>query len=143
MPSSLLDFPFDTTRTAVHMTLNGVMSRHTRMKVILSHAGGFLPDAAWRFTGGTQFNPDTTPMGIPDGPAALLLRHRTVHHAVRLPSPLGLAAPGHICDFPLAPEGSGDLLDSLLESYESFQPGQLDAINRGSVEALFPRLAAA
>lgn len=32
---------------------------------------------------------------------------------------------------------------SLLDSYEGFEPGQLDAINRGSAEALFPRLAAA
>jgi predicted TIM-barrel fold metal-dependent hydrolase len=30
------------------MVLNGVMARYTNMKVILSHAGGFLPYAAER-----------------------------------------------------------------------------------------------
>ncbi|MEV5832107.1 amidohydrolase family protein [Nocardia sp. NPDC052112] len=146
MPSPLLDFPFDTTRTAVHMTLNGVMSRHTRMKVILSHAGGFLPYAAWRFTGGAQFNPGTTPMGILTDLQRFYFDTALSTTPSALPSLLAFAAPGHILygsDFPFAPEASGDLLDSLLESYEGFEPGQLDAINRDSAEALFPRLAAA
>ncbi|MFI7665376.1 amidohydrolase family protein [Nocardia sp. NPDC049526] len=146
MPSPLLDFPFDTTRTAVHMTLNGVLSRHTRMKVILSHAGGFLPYSAWRFTGGAQFNPGTKPMGILTDLQRFHFDTALSTTPSALPSLLAFAAPGHICygsDFPFAPEGSGDLLDSFLESYEGFGPGQLDAINRSSAEALFPRLAAA
>ncbi|WSJ71728.1 amidohydrolase [Kitasatospora sp. NBC_01302] len=48
IPAPVIDFTFDTARAAVQMTFNGVMSRHTRMKVILSHAGGFLPYAAHR-----------------------------------------------------------------------------------------------
>ncbi|GGN57837.1 amidohydrolase [Streptomyces albiflavescens] len=146
MPSPLLDFPFDTTRTAVHMTLNGVMSRHTRMKVILSHAGGFLPYAAWRFTGGAQFNPGTTPIGILTDLQRFYFDTALSSTPSALPSLLAFAAPGHILygsDFPFAPEEHGGLLDSMLDGYEGFEPGQLDAINRGSAEVLFPRLAAA
>ncbi|MEU6356306.1 amidohydrolase family protein [Streptomyces sp. NPDC047072] len=144
MPGPLLDFPYDTTRTAVHMTLNGVMSRHTRMKVILSHAGGFLPYAAWRFTGGAQFNPGTTPLGILTDLQRFYFDTALSSTPAALPSLLAFAAPGHILygsDFPFAPEETGTLLDSLLDGYDGFGPGQLDAIDRGSAEALFPRLA--
>ncbi|MFE5486485.1 amidohydrolase family protein [Streptomyces sp. NPDC056527] len=146
MPGPLLDFPYDTTRTAVHMTLNGVMSRHTRMKVILSHAGGFLPYAAWRFTGGAPFNPGTTPMGILADLQRFYFDTALSTTPSALPSLLAFAAPGHILygsDFPFVPQESGDLLDALLEGYEGFEPGRLDAINRGSAEVLFPRLAGA
>lgn len=57
-----------------------------------------------------------------------------------LPSLLAFAAPGHILygsDFPFAPEESGGLLDSLLDGYDGFEPGQLDAINHGSAKELF------
>ncbi|MER5507517.1 amidohydrolase family protein [Streptomyces sp. NPDC002766] len=146
MPGPLLDFPFDTTRTAVHMTLNGVMSRYTRMKVILSHAGGFLPYAAWRFTGGAQFNPGTTALGILADLQRFYFDTALSSTPAALPSLLAFAAPGHILygsDFPFAPQESGLPLDSMLDGYEGFQPGRLDAINRGSAEVLFPRLAGA
>ncbi len=45
----MVDFPFETTRSAVQLVLNGVLDRHPRVSVILSHAGGFLPYAAMRF----------------------------------------------------------------------------------------------
>ncbi|MET9172244.1 amidohydrolase family protein [Streptomyces misionensis] len=146
MPGPLVDFPHDTTRTALHMTLNGVMARHTRMKVILSHAGGFLPYAAWRFTLGSQFNPGTTPESI-------LADLRRFHFDTALsagpftlPSLLAFAAPGHVLygsDSPFAAEEQGRVFDSMLDDYDGYRPGQLDAINRGNGEALFPRLGTA
>lgn len=51
LPGPMLDFPFDTTRTAASLLAAGVTTRHTRMKVILSHAGGFLPYGAYRMAG--------------------------------------------------------------------------------------------
>lgn len=144
MPGPLLDFCAETTRTAVHMTLKGVMSRHTRMKVILSHGGGFLPYAAWRFTGGAQFNPGTTPMGILADLQRFYFDTALTSTPSALPSLLAFAAPGHVLygsDFPFAPEDSGTFVDSLLDGYEGFGPGQLDAINHAGAKALFPRLA--
>jgi predicted TIM-barrel fold metal-dependent hydrolase len=49
VPAPIVDYPFDTTRTAVLLVMNGVMARCTQVKIILSHAGGFLPYHAHRF----------------------------------------------------------------------------------------------
>lgn len=49
---ALVEFPFATTRTAVDMVMKGVLNRHRDVRVILSHAGGFLLYAAHRFAMG-------------------------------------------------------------------------------------------
>ena len=144
LPSPLLDFPFDTTRTALHLVANGVMSRHTRMKVILSHAGGFLPYAAVRFTGTAQFVPGATPESILTDLRRFYFDTALSATPYSLPSLLAFAAPGHVfygSDFPFAVEEWGAVFDAGLDDYPSWQPGQLDAVNRGNAEALFPRLA--
>jgi aminocarboxymuconate-semialdehyde decarboxylase len=41
--SPLIDYPFDVTRAAVQLVLNGVVDRFPNARVILAHAGGFLP----------------------------------------------------------------------------------------------------
>lgn len=146
LPGPVVDFPFDTTRTALHMTVNGVMGRHTRMKVILSHAGGFLPYAAWRFTAGAQFNPGTTPEGILADLRRFYFDTALSASPSALPSLLAFAAPGHVLygsDSPFAAEEYGRLFDSMLDGYDGYAPGALDAINRGNAEVLFPRLMAA
>ncbi|MBJ7003943.1 amidohydrolase [Streptomyces sp. CRPSP2-6A1] len=146
LPGPVVDFPFDTTRTALHMTVNGVMGRHTRMKVILSHAGGFLPYAAWRFTLGAQFNPGTTPESILTDLRRFYFDTALSASPSTLPSLLAFAAPGHVLygsDAPFAAEEHGRLFDAMLDGYDCYEPGGLDAINRGSAEVLFPRLRAA
>jgi predicted TIM-barrel fold metal-dependent hydrolase len=45
----LVDYPFDTTRTAVQLVLNGIADQYPGARVILAHAGGFLPYASHRF----------------------------------------------------------------------------------------------
>jgi 6-methylsalicylate decarboxylase len=42
-PASVLEFPFDTTRTATSLVMSGAMSRFPKLRFILSHAGGTLP----------------------------------------------------------------------------------------------------
>ncbi|MFI1400753.1 amidohydrolase family protein [Streptomyces sp. NPDC020681] len=143
-PSPLVDFPFDTTRTAVDMTVNGVMSRHTRMKVILSHAGGFLPYAAYRFAGAAQFNPHTTPDSILTNLRRFYFDTALSATPTSLPSLLAFAAPGHVLygsDFPFASEQWGNQFDAFLDGYQDWPPGQLHAVNRGNAQVLFPRLA--
>lgn len=44
----LVDFPFDVTRAAVQLVLNGVVERFPNVRVILAHAGGLLPGASKR-----------------------------------------------------------------------------------------------
>jgi predicted TIM-barrel fold metal-dependent hydrolase len=42
-PSSVMEFPFETTRTATSLILSGAINRHSGAKFVLSHAGGALP----------------------------------------------------------------------------------------------------
>jgi predicted TIM-barrel fold metal-dependent hydrolase len=139
LPSPLLDYPFDTTRTAIHMVANGVMSRHTRIKVILLHGGGFLPYAAYRFVGAAPFNPGTTPEGIMADMKRFYFDSALSSTPVALPSLLAFADPTHITfgsDFPFAPHSCK--FTATLDAYP-LDEKQRHAINRGNAEKLFPR----
>jgi 6-methylsalicylate decarboxylase len=47
-PASVLEFPFETTRTATSLLMAGVPLRYKNIRFILSHAGGALPSLAPR-----------------------------------------------------------------------------------------------
>jgi predicted TIM-barrel fold metal-dependent hydrolase len=143
LPSPLLDYPYDTTRTAIHMVANGVMSRHTRMKVILSHGGGFVPFAAYRLAGAALFNPGTTADGIIADLKRFYFDTALSATPTALPSLLAFADPARITfgsDFPFAPN-SGHQFTETLDAYPMDEKLR-HAINRGNAEKLFPRLAA-
>lgn len=58
MPGPMIDFPHETTRTAVSMIIGNVVRDNPNVKIILSHAGGTLPYMATRVAyqvGGTPF----------------------------------------------------------------------------------------
>ncbi|SEB87684.1 amidohydrolase family protein [Streptomyces melanosporofaciens] len=144
-PAPLADYVFDTTRTALNLVLNGVMGRYPNMRVILSHGGGFLPYAAYRFSGLTSTVVD---------------RERNAEDILRdlkrfyfdtalsaspsaLPALLAFAEPGHVLygsDWPFAPQDAGTYYNHYLETYPDYAAGQAEAIDRGNAEALFPRL---
>jgi 6-methylsalicylate decarboxylase len=143
LPSPVLDFPFDTTRTALHMVANGVMSRYQRMKVILSHAGGFVPYAATRFGAAAQFTPGTTPEGIVNDLRRFYFDTALSATPYSLPSLLAFAAPGHVLygsDFPFAPPAAAGFMASQYER-TPLQAATRQAIDRANAEKLFPRLA--
>jgi predicted TIM-barrel fold metal-dependent hydrolase len=144
LPSPLLDYPFDTTRTALHMVANGVMSRYTRLKVILAHAGGFVPFVSVRLAGASQFVPGTTTEGILTDLRRFYFDTALSGTPYALPSLFAFAAPGHVLygsDWPFASEKWGVGFDEGLDGYDGFQPGQLEEVNRTNALALFPRLA--
>ncbi|MGG2458291.1 amidohydrolase family protein [Streptomyces sp. RGM 3693] len=145
-PAPLADYPFDTTRTALNLVLNGVMDRHRNVRVILSHGGGFLPYVAYRFSG------LTSTVVYPDRSAEDILRDLRRFYfdtalsasPSALPALLAFAEPGHVLygsDWPFAPQEAGTYYNRFLETYPDFAPGQADAIDRANAEVLFPRLA--
>jgi predicted TIM-barrel fold metal-dependent hydrolase len=145
-PAPLADYVFDTTRTALNLVLNGVMSRYPNVRVILSHGGGFLPYAAYRFSGLTSTVVD------PSRDADDILRDLKRFYfdtalsasPSALPALLAFARPGHVLygsDWPFAPQEAGTYYNHYLETYPDFIPGQAKAIERGNAEAVFPRLA--
>ncbi|TXS46535.1 amidohydrolase [Streptomyces sp. uw30] len=153
VPPPLADFPYDTTRAALHMTMRGVPRRYPRMRMILPHAGGFLPYAAHRFALAARLRTDATVDGSATTPEDFLADLRRFYFDTALstgpsalPSLLAFAAPDHILygsDFPMLPEDWGTDFDTALGDYPHWEPGRLHAVNRGNAELLIPRLAQA
>jgi len=144
LPSPLLDFPFDTTRTALHMVAHGVFDRHPDLRIILSHAGGFLPFAAQRFAGAALVNPGTTPESIMAGLRSFYFDTALSASPTALPSLFAFAKPGHVLygsDFPFAFKEGRELFDRCLTGYDGPGADLFPDIDRAAAEALLPRLA--
>jgi predicted TIM-barrel fold metal-dependent hydrolase len=56
-PASVLEYPFETTRTAASLIISGSLRRHPEVRFILSHAGGTLPFLAPRLALSIQMMP--------------------------------------------------------------------------------------
>ena len=145
-PAPLADYVFDTTRTALNLVLNGVMRRYPNVRVILSHGGGFLPYAAYRFSGltSTVVAPDYRADEILQDLKRFYFDTALSASPSALPGLLAFAEPGHILygsDWPFAPQEAGTYYNRFLETYNGFVPGQANAINRRNAEILIPRLA--
>jgi predicted TIM-barrel fold metal-dependent hydrolase len=143
-PASLVDYVFDTTRAAVNLVLNGVMRRYPGVKVILSHGGGFVPYAAYRFSTLTSmlFDPSRDGQEIIRDLKRFYFDTALAAGPGTLPALLAFAEPGHVLygsDWPFAPEQVGAFFNQHLDNYPDDR--QVSAITRSSAEALFPRLA--
>lgn len=145
-PAPLADYVFDTTRSALNLVLNGVMSRYPNVRVILSHGGGFLPYAAYRFSGltSTVVDRDRTAEDVLRDLKRFYFDTALSASPSALPALLAFAEPGHVLygsDWPFAPQDAGTYYNNFLEGYPDYAPGQAEAIDRGNAETLFPRLA--
>jgi aminocarboxymuconate-semialdehyde decarboxylase len=141
----MADFPFETTRTAVQLVLNGVLDRHPGVRIILSHAGGFLPYASLRFAELARvFDP-----GAVSSDAILASLRRfyfdtALSSGPALPALMAFASPGHVLfgtDFPYD-HGVSAAFTAALDSADSLTADDQTAISHGNAQALFPRLAA-
>ena len=140
IPAFVADFLLDTTRAAILLARSGTLERYPDLKIILSHAGGFLPYAAHRVCAAAW------PTGNPlDGFAQLQRFYFDIALSgspTALPSLLAFAAPGHVTfgsDFPYAPP---PVVAAFTGMYESFalDDAQRRSIDRGAAEDLLPRL---
>lgn len=146
MPAPLLDYPFDTTRTAVQMVLNRVIARNPDVRIILSHAGGFLPYVSHRIA-------ELAPRVREDVPPSeeILKQFRSYYFDVALssspaalPTLTAFAQKGHILygsDYPYAPAEVGASFAHQLDAYTTLSEAEHAALNHDNGLALFPRLA--
>ncbi|MBP2472708.1 putative TIM-barrel fold metal-dependent hydrolase [Crossiella equi] len=144
LPGPVVDYPADTTRTATHMAANGVFRRYPAVKVILSHAGGFVPYAGPRLAAAGMFSGEVTPEQVLEDLRGCYFDTALSGTPMTLPSLLAFAKPGHVLygsDAPFAPERWGTMVDAALDGYEGWAEGQLAEVNRLSAEKLFPRYA--
>lgn len=144
LPQPLIDYPHETTRTAVDLIMSKTVHTHPNCKIILSHAGGTLPYLATR---AALMLPD---YGLSDQNAESFLRDaKSLYYDLALSGndyTLGLltifAKNEHILfgsDFPYAPTPTIRTHTSNLDSYE-LRREQRWHINRGNALKLFPRL---
>jgi aminocarboxymuconate-semialdehyde decarboxylase len=142
----LVDYPFDTTRTAVQLVLNGIVDRYPGARIILAPAGGFLPYASHRFAALARvFRPDAAK------PADILASFQRFYFDTALssgpaamPSLKAFAGSGRILfgsDFPYAPAGVAASFTAKLDTYDGLTVDEHRAINHGNARTLFPRLA--
>lgn len=146
VPGPLVDYPFDSTRNAVHMVFNGVLDKYPKVKIILSHAGGFVPYAVLRFC-------ELQPALDPQGPTTeqLLATFKKFYWDTALSSgpaafPSFLAFADHErilfgSDFPYAPEAVATKFTQILDEQTGLDHAQKFAINCGNAKRLFTRLA--
>jgi predicted TIM-barrel fold metal-dependent hydrolase len=107
-PASVLEYPFETTRTATSLIISGAMKRYRNIRFILSHAGGTLPFLVPRIALSVSMMP-----GAPERVGDTLTAVRSFYFDTALSagnSPLSalaqVAEPDHILfgtDFPFAP----------------------------------------
>lgn len=145
LPGPIADYPMDTTRTALHMVMQGVMRRYSAMKVILAHAGGFVPYAAQRFAALLPgIHPHITQESILADLQTFYFDTALSGSHVTLKSLLAFASPGHVLygsDFPYAPVSVSRAFTREQDSYGDCSAEEHARINRGNALQLFTRLA--
>jgi len=143
VPSPLVDVLLDTTRAAVQLVLNGTVDRHPNTRIILAHAGGFLPYASMRFAELARvFLPDTP---TPEQLMASVKRFyfdTALSSGPALPSLQAFAPSGHTLfgsDFPYAPADVAAPFTAAIDA--DLTAADQAAINHTNARELFPRLA--
>lgn len=136
------DFLLDTSRAAINLARMRTFERFPNLKIILSHAGGFVPFAAERMARACSDSGENLAEGI--------ARLRQFYFDVALssspyalPAVLAFADPERITygsDWPFAPAERSLHFARLLEEYPLTEEQRL-AIDRGNAEKLFPQRA--
>ena len=116
--------PFDTTIAAASLVFGGVLERHPKLKICLSHGGGFVPYQAGRFQHAYEVRPEAK-ANLPSGPAASIgrLYYDTILHKTSA------------LEF-LVREAGADRV--LLGSDYPFDMGNLDCVARVRAAAIDP-----
>ncbi|KAI0437782.1 hypothetical protein F4803DRAFT_128294 [Xylaria telfairii] len=162
LPQPMIDYPHETTRTAIDLIISSTIRSHPNVKIILSHAGGTLPYLALRPATMLPYIPSET-SSLANGSkekqnclsATELMSNfmedaQSFYYDTALSnSPLQLALlkdfahPGHILfgsDFPYAPTPAIRHMNRLLDEYGGKDEDLVYSINIASALKLFPRL---
>lgn len=145
IPPFATDFLLDTTRAAYRLVATGVVRRHPALRVILAHAGGFVPYASHRLAAAITAETQRPPFEVLDDFASFYFDTALSGSPAALPSLLAFARPGHVLfgsDWPFAPPIAIGYFTGQLDAYDGLDRDGHAAIDRGNAAALFPRFAA-
>ncbi|MCD2191805.1 amidohydrolase [Actinomycetospora endophytica] len=146
IPPFAADFLLDTTRAAYLLVRNGVVARHPNLRMILSHAGGFVPYAAHRMAVGMAGDTGRSPRDTLEDFRGFYYDTALSGSSSALPSLLAFARPERILygsDWPFAPASAVSYFTGGLDEHLAHTPfGQSigAAIGHDNAAALFPRL---
>jgi predicted TIM-barrel fold metal-dependent hydrolase len=144
IPPFAADFLLDTTRAAFRLVRSGVMRRYPSLKIILSHAGGFVPYASHRLAAALTLETQRSPAEILEDFASFYFDTALSGSPAALPSLLAFAKPGHVLfgsDWPYAPAIAVSYFTGQLDAYAALDANGHAAIDRMSAEVLFPHFA--
>ncbi|OKP12742.1 2-amino-3-carboxymuconate-6-semialdehyde decarboxylase [Penicillium subrubescens] len=144
LPQPFIDYPHETTRTAVDLITTDTVRKYKNCKIILSHGGGTLPSLALRPAIAMK------ECGLCDMTAEHFLENARMFYydlaltdsTFALPLLQKFASPDHILygsDFPYAPNSAIKYFSKSLAEAEISEE-EADKINSGNALKLFPRL---
>jgi len=145
VPPFAADFLLDTTRAAYRLVRNGFMQKYPDLKIILSHAGGFVPYASYRMAGSIAMETGRALEAVLDDFRSFYFDTALSSSPAALPSLLAFARPGHVLfgsDWPFAPPSGVQAFSRMLDAYPALDDSGRAAIHRKSAELLFPAFAA-
>jgi predicted TIM-barrel fold metal-dependent hydrolase len=140
VPAYVADFLLDTVRTAVGICKADWFEKFPNVRFILSHAGGFIPFAAYRIARACARDGDTAGM---KQLKRFYLDTAVASSPTSLPSLFAFADTSHITfgsDLPYANAARAGAFTSMLDAY-LMDATLRSAIARQNALALFPRLA--
>lgn len=147
LPTSLIEFVFDTTRAIANLLYTGTFARYPAIRYVVPHAGGTIPYLARRIEMGAAYSAKLKEH-VPDGPLTYLrkLYFDTAVSAsdMTLASLLQFVPPTQIVygsDFPHVHGPLQDALTNALDTSSLLDEAAQAAINRGNALKLFPRFA--
>jgi predicted TIM-barrel fold metal-dependent hydrolase len=142
VPPFAADFLLDTTRAAFRLVQSGALRRHARLRIILSHAGGFLPYASHRLMVTLLASGGGSPERILDELRSFYFDTALSGSPAALPSLLAFAKPGRVLfgsDWPYAPAPVVSYFTGQLDGYGALDAAGHTAIDRENALALFAK----
>lgn len=140
----LCDLLLDTTRAALNMVQHGIPRRFPKLKIILSHGGGFVPYAAYRMSNiSNVIDPNISAADVIEDFSSFYFDTALSSSPSAMPTLLKFAAPGHVLfgsDWPYCLDKTVSFFADALDNYDGLDAAGLAAINRTSAEVLLPRL---
>ena len=146
IPQPMIDYPHETTRTAVDLITSGTISTHPSLKIILSHAGGTLPYLAMRVAAMLPhigFSGTKSTEEFMEDARSFYFDTALSGSKTTLEMLKSFAKEDHVLfgsDFPYAPTKAIEEMNRLGDEYGVSEIEMAKSINHGAGMKLFPKL---
>ena len=145
-PRPMLEFPIDTTRAVVNLTLTGTIDRYPHIRFVIPHAGGALPilvDRVHSFASVFSGSAGQQPVDVLSALRGLYYDLAGTPLPRALPALLTIVESDHLLygsDFPFTPGPLVEFVATMLSTTSVLDEEQQRAMQRGNALRLFPRL---